>query len=636
MSRNLEGKAGKIIDFFGAALSLFVLQIVVLGPVMGYSLSLAIFLFFALPLTFIIYPGGKSRFMTGINIFDVALAILSAASIGYLIINSDYLLTRVEYITPLTTVEYVAGVVAIITVLEATRRAIGMPMALIALLLFAYVTFGKVLPPPFGHAGFTFDWVIDTMYLTSKGIFSSPLWIVITLAFPFIFYGVILEQMGVLRSFLDFANRLFGKSPGAPAKTSIVAGTMVGMASGMPMSTTYLIGYPTIPEMVKVGYPPRTAGAIAAVVGTAAQLMPPMLGVAAFIVAQYMGVPYIKVCQYTLLPALLFYAVFFLTIQLETKRLGIKAMPIPTVSYKDIMINGFYIFLITMAVLLYFLVKFYPVGLAAFYACVVALILGFIRKNDRLNIKSLYVILAKTGRTSVYIAMACAAAGIITGFLVETGLNLKFANMVIAFGQSSLLLALVLSALAILIMSMGMPSIPAYITGIAIFGPALIKLGVIPEVAHIFCFYYATLYSITPPVAFASYAGAQIAGEDPMKTGLVACRLGIMTYIIPFIFAYAPAYLLIPQYLNLYELFRFIVFVIPGLVIFAAGISGYLTRSLGTLDRWMALASGLCLLLPFGVLDYIGFALMLIVLMRNGVFSEIKNRLNRGRDAAAK
>ncbi|MCL6446607.1 MAG: TRAP transporter fused permease subunit [Armatimonadetes bacterium] len=623
MSRSTEGTAGKVVDFFSVLLTIFALQLIVLGPLLGYLVSLAIFLFFALPLTFIIYPGGKSSFMAKINVVDMALALISAVAIGYLIFNSKHILTRVEYITPVTPVEYVLGFVAIATVLEATRRAIGLPMALIALIFFGYAWLGQALPPPFGHSGFSLDWIIETMFLTSKGIFGTPLWVVITLAFPFIFYGVILENMGILKSFLDFANRLLGKSPGAPAKTSVVAGTLVGMASGMPMSTTYLIGFPTIPEMIKVGYPPRTAGAIAAVVGTAAQLMPPMLGVAAFVVAQYMGVPYIKVCQYTLLPALLFYFVFFATIHFETKKLGIKAHPIPTISYKDIMLKGFYIFLITIAVLLYFLFKFYPVGLAAFYACIIALGLGVVRKNNRLDLKTLYTILARTGRTSVYIAIACAAAGIITGFLVETGLNLKFANMVIVFGQNNLFLALMLSALGILIMSMGMPSIPAYITGIAIFGPALIKLGVIPEVAHIFCFYYATLYSITPPVAFASYAGAQIAREDPMKTGFVACKLGIMTYIIPFIFAYSPAYLLIPDYWSLHEVFRFIVFVIPGLIIFATGISGYFIRDLGPLDRTLALVAGLFLLIPFGVFDYIGFVLFLIVLFRQGIFSYI-------------
>ncbi|SFR04623.1 TRAP transporter permease [Desulfoscipio geothermicus] len=626
MNRNLEGAIGKVIDIFSVFLTLFALQIIVLGPKLGYNKSLAIFLVLALPMTFFIYAGGKSSFMMKINIIDIIFAVLSFASIGYLVINAEYILTRVEYISPLTTADYVLGIIAIIAVLEATRRAIGLPMAIIALLLFVYAYFGKMLPPPFGHAGFTIKWIIDTMYLTSRGIFGSPLWVVITLAFPFIFYGVILEQIGVLKSFLDFANRLFGKSPGAPAKTSVVAGTFMGMASGMPMSTTYLIGFPTIPEMIKVGYPARTAGAIAAVVGTAAQLMPPMLGVAAFIVAQYMGVPYIKVCQYTLLPALLFYAVFFLTIHLETKRLGIKAVEIPTISYKQIMLGGFYIFLITLAILLYFLLKFYPVGLAAFYGCVAALVLGAVRKDNRLDLKGFYVVLAKTGRTSVYIAIACAAAGIITGFLVETGLNLKFANMVIAFGQSSLFLSLMLSAIAILVMSMGMPSIPAYITSIAIFGPALIRLGVIPEVAHIFCFYYATLYSITPPVAFASYAGAQIAHEDPMKTGLVACRLGIMTYIIPFIFAYAPAYLMIPEYWNLSEVFRLIVFVIPGLIIFAVGISGYLTRPLQKFDRTLALAAGLMLLLPFSFMDYAGFALMVIVLFRQGFIASLMKR----------
>ncbi|MFZ5650219.1 MAG: TRAP transporter permease [Bacillota bacterium] len=623
MDRNLGGIPGKIIGIIGAALSVFALQIVVVGPVLGYALSLAIFLFFALPLTFIIYAGGSSPFLKKINALDVAWAAAAAASLGYLIVNADHILTRVEYVSPLSTVEYVMGIIAIAAVLEATRRAIGLPMALIALFFFAYTSFGEYLPPPFGHSGFPLDWVIDTMYLTSKGIFGSPLWIVITLAFPFIFYGVILEQLGILKSFLDFANRLLGRSPGAPAKTAIVAGTLVGMASGMPMSTTYLIGFPTIPEMIKVGYPPRTAGAIAAVVGTAAQLMPPMLGVAAFIVAQYMGVPYIKICQYTLLPALLFYAVFFATIHFETRRLGIKAVEIPTISYRQIMLNGFYIFLITMAVLLYFLFKFYPVGLAAFYACLIALGLGVLRKENRLNFQTLYAILARTGKTSVYIAIACAAAGIITGFLVETGLNLKFANMVISFGQNNLFIALLLSALAILIMSMGMPSIPAYITSIAIFGPALISLGVIPAVAHIFCFYYATLYSITPPVAFASYAGAQIAKEDPMKTGFVACRLGIMTYVIPFIFAYDPAYLLLPEYWNLYEVFRLLVFVIPGLLIFAAGISGYLVRVMGPAERMIALASGLLLLMPVSVFDYVGLALFVFVIVKQGVVGKI-------------
>ncbi|WP_366924263.1 TRAP transporter fused permease subunit [Metallumcola ferriviriculae] len=626
MNRNLQGSVGKIIDILAVLLTLFALQIIVVGPTLGYNVSLAIFLAIALPMTFFIYAGGHSEFMKKINVVDMIFAVLSVVSIGYLVVRANYILTRVEYVSPLSITDYIMGIIAIIAVLEATRRAIGLPMSVVVLVLFGYASFGQYLPAPFGHAGFTLDWIIDTMYLTSRGIFGSPLWVVITLAFPFIFYGVILEQMGVLKSFLDFANRLFGKSQGAPAKTAIVAGTFMGMASGMPMSTTYLIGFPTIPEMKKVGYPGRTAGAIAAVVGTAAQLMPPMLGVAAFIVAQYMGVPYIKVAQYTLLPALLFYFVFFITVHLESKRLDIKAVETPKVPYKDILLGGFHIFIITIAILLYFLLKFYPVGLAAFYACTVALLFGVARKKDRLTLKGLYAIFAKTGKTSVYIAIACASAGIITGFLVETGLNLKFANMVITFGQNSLFLALVLSAIAILVMSMGMPSIPAYITSIAIFGPALIRLGVIPEVAHIFSFYYATLYSITPPVAFASYAGAQIAGEDPMKTGLVAVRLGIMTYIIPFVFAYSPAYLMIPEYWNAYEVFRLLVFVLPGLVVFAAGISGYLTRTLTSLERSMAVAGGLMLLLPFSILDYIGFVLMVVVFFKQGVFTMLFNR----------
>ena len=605
----------------GAMLSVFVLSIVIKGPILGYALTLAIFLFFALPMTFMMYAGGKSPFWAKINVVDWLFTAISMISIGYLIINADHILTRVEYVSEISTFEFTMGILALVAVLEATRRAMGTAMAAIALFLLIYVAFGHHLPSGFSHSGYDWDWIIDTMFLTSKGIFGSPLWIVITLAFPFILYGVILEELGILRTFLDFANRLLGRTPGAPAKTAIVAGTMVGMASGLPMSTTYLIGFPTIPEMKKVGYPGRTAGAIAAVVGTAAQLMPPMLGVAAFIVAQYMGVPYIKVCQYTLLPALMFYFAFYCTVDFETRKMGIQVHEMVTQSFGKIMANGFYIFLVSMIVLIYFLVMFYPVGLAALYACAVALVLGILRKHNRLNLKMFYTILAKTGKTSVYISIACAAAGIITGLLVETGLNLKFANMVIAVGRDYLFIALLLSAVAILILSMGMPSIPAYITGIAIFGPALIKLGVIPEVAHIFCFYYATLYSITPPVAFASYAGAQIAKEDPMMTGLVACKLGVMAYIIPFLFAYNPALLLIPEYWDVWQGLKLVFFYIPGLVLFAAGLSGFWTKKMGWQDTVIALAGGVLMLFPIFTVQFVGLAAFIYIFIRQDVYN---------------
>lgn len=626
MNRNLTGIPGEIMSVIGAVLSLFVLSIVVVGPMLGYALSLAIFLFFALPMTFFMYAGGNSPFWKKINIVDWIFTLVSIVSIGYLIVNAEHILTRVEYVSEISTFEFTMGILAIAAVLEATRRAMGTAMAVIAVVLLVYVLFGDRLPAAIGHSGYGWDWMVDTMFLTSKGIFGSPLWIVITLAFPFIFYGVILEELGILRTFLDFANRLLGRTPGAPAKTAIVAGTLVGMASGLPMSTTYLIGFPTIPEMKKVGYPGRTAGAIAAVVGTAAQLMPPMLGVAAFIVAQYMGVPYIKVCQYTLLPALMFYFSFYCTVDFETRKWGIKIHEVVTMPFMKIMSNGFYIFIVSMIVLIYYLVMFYPVGLAALYACAVALVLGLVRKANRLNFKMFYSILAKTGKTSVYISIACAAAGIITGLLVETGLNLKFANMVIAAGRDYLFVALLLSAVAILILSMGMPSIPAYITGIAIFGPALMKLGVIPEVAHIFCFYYATLYSITPPVAFASYAGAQIAGEDPMMTGLVACKLGIMTYIVPFLFAYNPALLLIPQYWDVWEVLKLIFFYVPGLLLFAAGISSHWASKMNVLDTILSLAGGLCLLIPSVFVQFIGLALFIYIFIRQDIFNTYLRR----------
>lgn len=626
MNRNLSGITGHIVSFLGAVLTIFVLSIIVRGPYWGYSQCLAIFLLFTLPVTFIMYAGGKGPFWQKINVIDWFFVGISILSLGYLIVNAEHILTRVEYISYIPPFEFTMGILAIISVIEATRRAIGSAMAIISLVLLIYIAYGGILPVPFGHSGYDWYWIIDTLYLTSKGIFGTPLWVVMSLAFPFILYGVILQELGVLRTFLDFANRLLGRTPGAPAKTTIIAGTLVGMGSGLPMSTTYLIGFSTIPEMKRVGYPGQVAGAIAAVVGTAAQLMPPMLGVAAFVVAQYMGVPYIKVCQYTLLPALMFYFVFYCTINFETYKFNVKIHEIVTQSYGTILARGFYIFIISIVVLLVFLIMFYPVGLSALYACTTALALGLLRRHNRLNLRMFYAILATTGRTAVYIAIACSAAGIIIGLLVETGLSLKFANIVAVTGQNYLIVALFLSALSILVLSMGMPSIPAYITAIAIFGPALMNLGVIPVVAHIFCFYYATLYSITPPVALASYAGAQIAGEDPMKTSLVACRLGIMAYVIPFLFAYNPALLLVAEYWNVWQVLRLIFLYIPGLILFAAGLSRFWTRKMDWKDTIVAMAGGIMMLIPSVVIQLIGVVGFIYTFYRQDIFSAYLRR----------
>jgi len=618
--------AESFVDLCGALLTLLTLSIIVFGPILGYMRSMAIFMLFCLSLCFYLYKGGTSKFWSKFNFIDAIWIIISIVTMGYLILNNAYIISRLEYVTEILPIEYVLGVLAIIVVLEGTRRAIGLPMVLIILVLMGYLWFGKYLPGYFAHSGFSLDWIIDTLYLTTRGIFGTPLWVVVTLAYTFILYGIIMEEMGILQTFLDFSNKLLGKSDGAAAKTSIVSGVFMGMASGLPMSTTYLIGFPTIPKMIEGGFEKKTAGAIAAVAGTAAQLMPPMLGVAAFVLAQYMGVPYIKICQYTLLPALLFYFAFFFTTHFEAKKKKIGGMGEIDTTYGEIFKKGFFVFVISILVLLFFLLQFTPVGLAAFYACITALVLGLFKKQNRLNLKMLYKILARTGRLSVYISMACASAGIITGLLIETGLNLKFAALVLSLGSTNLYLALILSAIAILILSMGMPSIPAYITGIAVFGSALMDLGIHPVATHIFVFYYATLYAITPPVAFAAYAGAQIAGDDPIRVGFEAMRLGMLTYLIPLIFVFDPGFLLIPEFWSLTKVLIFIICVIPGIILFASGMAGYMVKKYSMVEQWLAIIGGLMLIVPFPIAKYIGFVLLIYCIFKQGILSQFLSK----------
>lgn len=592
--RRLEGKTKYFTEILALITTIFALHIILLGPVIGFLRASSIFMLLILILTFIIYPGRAK--WEKVNFLDVLFIILSVLGMGYIIFNYDYLtLSRIEDITPLTPLEFLLGIITILIILEASRRVIGIPMSIVVAFLALYALYGKSLPHPLTHSGFSFEWIIEKIYLTTKGIFGLPLSVVVSLAYTFVLYGVVLEQSGVIRTFLDFAYRLFGKSRGASAKSCIAAGTLVGMASGLPMSTTYIIGIPTIPEMIKTGYKPHVAGAIAAVTGTAAQLMPPVLGVAAFVVAQMMNVHYIEIAKMALLPAILFYFSFFLLVHFEALKQNVGRVEFKYVPFAKIFREGLYVFIISIALLIYFLVQFYPPGLAALYASLSAILLALVKKENR-NLRFLYRILVRTGTLSVYIAIACAAAGMIVALLVETGLNVKFAAMVMALGHENLWLALILSAIAVLVMGMGMPSIPAYITGASIFVPALVKLGVPIAAAHMFCFYFAILYAITPPVAFATYAGAQIAKAEMMKTGFAGVRLGFITYIIPFFFIFNPQILLIAG--DFAQILSRVVLAIVSISLISIGLSGYLLRTLNLSERLLFLIAGLIMVVP--------------------------------------
>ncbi len=622
--RELKGKTKHLTDILACVLTLFVLQVIIFGPIFGVLRVSATFMLLSLVLTFIIYEG-KSGWER-IHIVDILLVVLAAFSMGYVIFNYDYLISRMEGVTPVTTPEIVLGIICILVTLEATRRVVGLPMVLISIFLIFYAMYGQFFPHPFKHPGFSFDWIIEVMYLTSRGVFGLPVYVVVNLAYTFVLYGVVLSEMGVIKTFLDFAYKLFGKSRGAPAKACITAGTFVGMASGLPMSTTYIIGIPTIPEMKKVGYKPHVAGAIAAVSGTAAQLMPPVLGVAAFVVAQLLNVPYIEVAKMALLPALLFYFSFFIITHFEALKHKIGRIEHSIPSMVEIFKNGFYIFVVSISILIYLLVQFYPAGLAALYASVAAILLAFLRKDLR-KPEIVYRIFVKTGILSVYIAVACAAAGIIIGALVETGLNIKFASLVMSVGQSNLSLALILSAAATIVMGMGMPSIPAYITAASIFAPALTKLGIVAKAAHMFCFYYAVLYSITPPVAFATYAAAQIARADMLKTGFAGVRLGFVTYVIPFFFVLRPEILLIQTASNGISLFTTLGISVISILLVSIGLAGYALKPLNIIERALFLLAGLILIYPSSLALLAGSLLGIAVLTEAGVVKLVVDRM---------
>jgi TRAP transporter 4TM/12TM fusion protein len=609
--RVLTGKMRILIEILAIVTTLFALHVIALGPVLGFLRISAIFMLLILVMTFLVYPGRRK--WVKVHSVDIAFIVLSVLSMGYIIFNYEYIaFTRIEEVTPLTLTELVLGIIAIIVIAEASRRVIGIPMVIIIIALMLYALFGGRLPKPLTHYSYSLEWLVEKIYLTTKGIFGLPLSVVILLAFAFILYGVVLEQTGVVKTFIDFAYRIFGRMRGAPARAAIAAGMLMGTASGLPMSTTYIIGTPTIPEMIKVGFKPHIAGAIAAVIGTGAQIMPPILGVAAFVVAQLMGIHYIEVAKMCLISALLYFISFYIIVYQEILRNNIGKIAYTPVSFVKILKEGFYIFLISLAILIALLVRYYPEGLSALYASLVALLLAFMKKENR-NLKTIYKILVRTGLLMVYVAIACASAGIIIALFVETGLSIKFAGGVMVLGYQNLWLALVLAAITIMILGMGMPSIPAYITGAALFVPIFSKLGLPTYAAHIFCYYYAILYAITPPVAFATYAGAQLAKADMMKTGLHAMRLGLSLYLIPFFFIFRPQLLL--MFTEPMSFLTTTITTLIAILLISLGLGGYFIKPLNLGIRILLILSGLIMIPPDTTLTMTGMILGLVLLL---------------------
>ncbi len=614
-----------LVTLIAVSFSLFHLYTAFFG-LLGGLLQRSIHLAFAMALTFLLSPGKKGS-VRKVSLLSLAMAIAGAVCTAYLVIEYEELSFRMG--RP-TFWDSALGVTEIILLLEMTRRKIGWPLPTVAILFLIYAFVGPYLPESIAHRGYEFTRVVSQMYLTTEGIFGIPLGVSATFVILFIIFGAFLQASGGGQFFIDLAVALFGRVRGGPAKIAVVASAFFGTISGSAVANVVGTGTFTIPLMKRTGYKPEFAGAVEAVASSGGQLMPPVMGAAAFIMAEILNISYLKVCIAAAIPAILYYTCLLVGVDLEAAKSGLKGLPKEELPRVRAVLKEGWPLLVPPLLLIYFLAiaMVTPIK-AACWSILATIIVSALRKKDRMDLKKLIKALEDGARGAVEVAAACACAGIVVGIFTLTGLGMVLSGLLIDLAGGSLLFLLFLTMIASLILGMGMPTTACYIVLAILVAPTLIKMGIPPIAAHLFVFYFGIISAITPPVALAAYAGAGIAGAPPMKTGFIACKLGLAAFIIPYMFVYGPS--MLAQGSGTTILWTALTGLL-GSASIAAAVEGWILTRLTLPFRIFLAAGGLCLIKPGLFTDFIGFSLLVMVLGINFLAyrSEKRHRIKEG------
>lgn len=560
--------------------------------------------------------------------------------------------------------DIVIGVIALTTVFAAAWLTMGPALPLIAGTFLAYCLFGQYLPSPLNHRGYDFSQVIDHMAFGTEGIYGIPIYVSSTYIFLFILFGAFLERAGMIRLFTDVALGLVGHKQGGPAKVAVISSALMGTISGSGVANVVTTGQFTIPLMKKFGYRPAFAGGVEATASMGGQIMPPVMGAVAFIMAETLGVEYYEIVKAAILPALLYFASAFWMVHLEAGRRGLSGLPKKDLPSPLSAIKLDWYLLLPLMVLIYLLfsgytplfagtvglamtvmlilggsialglpsgllriifwiglglvaASFFRFGITVVAAAVVALIaLNVFSKGGRETLILCRDSLAEGARSAIPVGIACAIVGIIIGTMTLTGVANTFGQYIVAVGENSLLLSLVLTMLTCLVLGMGIPTIPNYIITASIAGPALLELGVPLIVSHMFVFYFGIMADLTPPVALACFAAAPIARESGLKISLEAIKIAAAGFVIPFMAVYSPALMLqdggpLGAAIGYYPAVAYIaVKAILAIGLWGACVTGFMTIMLRPHERLLALIAALALVAALPITDEIGLALV--------------------------
>lgn len=627
-SRKLTGVLGWVVFVVLIAFSLFHLYTGYFGAFTAY-IQRTIHLGFALSLIFILFPAKRGTKKDGVPWYDWILVVLSILVCAYWPVFYEELVQKIGGISD---TQLIIGAVAVLLVLEAARRAVGLPLVIIAVLFLLYALLGPYMPGMLMHRGLTMHQLINTMFFTTEGILGTPIQVSSTFIFLFLLFGAFLIQTGVGPYFNDLALSIAGRRIGGPAKVAVFGSALNGTISGSSVANVVSTGSYTIPMMKRLGYHKNFAGAVEAASSTGGQIMPPILGAAAFLMIEFAGVPYWDIVKAAVIPALLYFTGIWVMTHFEAKRLGLLGLPkeqLPKV--KDVL-KRIYLLLPIVAII-FLLFNGVSIERTAIYGILTAIIVSlfskdtniFLDENGKFTIKKLLTGLTEGARTALGVAAATASAGIIVGVVTKTGLGLKLGNTIlgiaesIAFNQMSLiLLTLFFTMITSIIVGMGSPTTANYIITSTIALPAIMalsseyELGIPVLAAHMFVFFYGILADVTPPVALGAFAASGISGGEPIRTGVNASKLAIAAFIIPYMFIFEPSLLMID--VNAGSLIWIVFTAISGMIAIGAGLIGYWYKKLNAIERIISLISGLMLMYPEGATDIVGLVIFIIML----------------------
>lgn len=620
-TRKLTGITAKIVFFTLIAFSLFQLYTGIEGQFTAY-IQRTVHLGFALALIFLLFPARRKGDKRRVGWYDYVLAIVSILVSAYWPFFYE---TLVKQIGAITLAQMIVGGIAILLVLEATRRAVGLPITIIALVFMLYALFGPSMPGMLAHRGLDLNQLIKTMFFTTEGILGTPLQVSSTYIFLFLLFGSFLVQTGVGGYFNDLAITIAGRRIGGPAKVAIFSSALQGTISGSSVANVVTTGSYTIPLMKRLGYRKEFAGAVEAAASTGGQIMPPIMGAAAFLMIEFAGKGYWEIAKAAAIPALLYFTGIWIMTHFEAKRMGLLGLPKEEIPDKKEVLKKLYL-LTPIVAIVWFLFIGISIERTAIYGIAITIFVSLIRKDTRITPRKFIAALTDGARTALGVAAATACAGIIVGVVTKTGLGLKMGNGLVSLADSIadsptviLLLTLFFTMIASLILGMGAPTTANYIITSTIALPAILALNDQLEVAipvlaaHMFVFYFGIVADITPPVALAAFAASGISGGEPIRTGLNASKLAIAAFIIPYMFVFQPQLLMIDA--TFLEIIWILFTAITGMIAIGAGLIGFWYRKIHWVERIISVITGLLLIYPEGYSDMAGLVMFVALIV---------------------